>query len=129
MGSRPSKSAYTLLGPGSGSRVRVSTIIGLVLGLIVVFGLTGLFVAPRLLHPSRWLPDDSSVWDYLSLAGSKGHLTIHRPSWGALSSQGAKASFRTNLRPDKRYVSSFILGGWNNQVICAFNRESPLLPS
>ena len=53
----------------------------------------------------------SEVWDWLEEHRTASQSQVKRPSLGALRQQGAKASWATNLRDDKRYLTSFLHAG------------------
>jgi hypothetical protein len=57
-------------------------------------------------HPS------CSVWTYLSQQRTIARPHERRPSWGVLKQQGAKSSFRENLKDDERYFMAFTFAGY-----------------
>ena len=65
--------------------------------------------------------DDTKQYTFPSADGLSGDfipVTETRASQGALKSLGQKKRFTDNLRDDKKYMTSFPVAGWNNQVIC-----------
>jgi hypothetical protein len=82
---------------------------------------------------STWTPFSASHQDdaQVSLTSADGlsgdfiPASETRASQGALKSMGQKKSLFDNLRDDKKYMTSFPVAGWNNQVICTMHRTYP----
>jgi hypothetical protein len=53
---------------------------------------------------------ESQVWSYLKSARER-HSKRRRPGRGGLAAQGAKANITTNLREDRRYLTTMLGGG------------------
>jgi hypothetical protein len=66
-------------------------------------------------RPALWadIPVETAeeFWEWLADENKRLRGVTRRASWGALSGQGAKASIRTNLRDDRRYLMSRNSGG------------------
>jgi hypothetical protein len=88
-----------------------ATVLTLVIGMIGMKMFPEGVVVPSLHGVPDWLPEATSIWDYLAYTRDEGRLPPERPSIGALSSMGAKSSFRTNLREDQFYLMSTLAAG------------------
>jgi hypothetical protein len=66
-------------------------------------------LTPAQTSPWSIIAPGNTVWDFLENARRR--QSVRRPSWGGLTSQGAKASIKTNLRSDRNYLVSSVAAG------------------
>lgn len=107
---------YTLLstvrlGPQLSARPLALGLLVATTSIIIIFVLISPSAMDNWFVTKKWIPDVPSVWDYIRTKEQAGRIPLRRPSWGALKSLGPKASFKTNLRDDKKYLITFALGG------------------
>ena len=84
----------------------------LLLGSLTILVIFWAAIHARLpLWSSSRIREGSDVWEWLEERRVASHPDVKRPSLGALRQQGAQASWTTNLRDDKRYLTSFLHAG------------------